>query len=138
MTAFIGHKLQEAVFALLSVDTTLGLKLTGIYDQPPHNAQHPYVSLGDTTVQPADLKDRSGTRVNFDIAVWSGEPSQMQAKELMADVNTILHQSKPVLDGFDLVDVRLINANVVRQYTEAGSLYRGRLTYSALIYGVVP
>lgn len=137
MTAFIGHKLQEAVFALLSADTTLGLKLTGIYDQPPQNAQHPYISFSDTTLQPADLKDRQGTRVNFDIAVWSDEPSQMEAKELMADVNTLLHHSKPVLDGFDLVEVRLINANVVRQFNEAGGLYRGRLTYSALIYGMV-
>lgn len=137
MTAFVGHKLQEAVFSSLSASTTLGLKLTGIYDQPPQDAQYPYVSMGNTTLQPVDLKDRTGTRVNFDITVWSSEPSQMEAKELMADVISVLHQSNPPLDGFDLVGVRLVSANVVRQFTEAGGLYSGRLNYTALVYAEV-
>lgn len=136
MTAFVGHKLQEAVFSLLSADTTLGLKLTGIYDQPPQNTRPPYISMGDTSVQPAEMKDRAGNRISFDIMIWSGEPSQMEAKELMADVNAVLHQSKPPIDGFDLVDMRLVSANVVRQFTEAGGLYRGRMNYSALVFAV--
>ena len=137
MTAFISHKLQEEVFSLLSNDTTLGLKLTGIYDQPPQNAQYPYIAMGDTSIQPADLKDREGTKVSFDIMVWSNESSQMEAKELMADVNAVLHQASPQLSGFDLTDIRLLSAGVVRQYTDIGGLYRGRLNYSALIYGLV-
>ncbi len=136
MTALISHKLQEAVFALLSADTTLGLKVTGIYDQPPQNAQYPYVSMGDTAIQTADLKDRAGTRVSFDIAVWSNEPSQMETKELMADVDAVLHQSSPQVSGFDLLNIRLLSANVVRQYSDIGGLYRGRLNYSALVYGL--
>lgn len=136
MTAFISHKLQEAVFALLSADTTLGLRVTGVYDQPPKNAQYPYVSMGDTAIQTADLKDRAGTRVSFDIVVWSKESSQMETKELMADVDTVLHQSSPQVSGFDLLNIRLLSANVVRQYSDIGGLYRGRLNYSALVYGL--
>ena len=121
---------------LLSADTTIGLKTTGIYDQPPQNAQYPYISMGDTAIQPADLKDRAGTRVSFDIVVWSNEPSQMETKELMADVDMAFHQSSPQLPGFDLLDIRLLSANVVRQYTDIGGLYRGRLNYTALVYSL--
>jgi len=43
----------------------------------------------------------------------------------MVDVNAILHHSKPLIDGFDLVDVRLVSANAVRQFTEAGGFTGG-------------
>lgn len=134
MTALASHKVQEAVFSILDADTTLGLKLTGVYDQPPETAAFPYLSMGDTNVSVTDLKDRSGVRLNFEVSLWSDEPSQMQVKELMADVDAVLHRNNVQVLGFDTLPMRLLNANIVRQYNEAGSLYRGRLSYSVLVY----
>ena len=58
----------------------------------------------------------------------------MQVKELMERVDGVLDKADLSLVGFALVTLRLQNAGVVRQWNEEGSLYRGRLTYNALVY----
>ena len=134
MTAMACHKLQEAVFTALAADADLSATLTGVYDEAPVGASYPYVAMGDTSLRPNDLKDRDGAQISFDITVWSNEPSQMQVKELMAVADAVLHRVDLPIVGHDLVTLRLQNAGIVRQWNEEGSLYRGRLTYSALLY----
>lgn len=134
MTAMAPHRLQEAVFSALQADEDLSFLVSGIYDEAPLEAAYPYVTMGETSLRPNDLKDRDGAQVNFDILVWSNEASQMQVKELMATLDQILDKASLPLVGFDLVTLRLQNASVVRQWNEEGSLYRGRLSYSALVY----
>ena len=134
MTAMASHRLQEAVFEVLSKDETLAAQVAGIYDEPPADAPFPYLAMGDTNVTIQDLKDRDGAQITFDVTLWSDEPSQMQVKELMAHTDAALHHTDLPLVGFDLVYLRLVSAGVVRQWNEQGSLYRGRLSYSALVY----
>ncbi len=136
MTAMASHRLQEAVYTALAADDNLSALLRGVYDEPPVGAAYPYAALGDTNISVNDLKDRDGAQVNFEVTVWSNEPSQMQVKELMAEVDRVLHRADIPLVGFDLVYLRLASAGVVRQWNENGSLYRGRLSYSALIYAL--
>jgi len=136
MTAMACHRLQEAVYTALGADTDLTAVLNGIYDEAPTAAKYPYLAMGDTTVRPSDLKDRDGAQISFDITLWSNEPSQMQVKELMAVADKVLHRADVPIVGHDLVTLRLQSAGVVRQWNEEGSLYRGRLTYSALVYEV--
>lgn len=136
MTALASHKLQEAVFSALSGDETITEQLAGIYDEPPADARYPYLAMGDTNITVQDLKDRDGAQINFDITLWSDEPSQMQVKELMAHTDAVLHDTDLSLNGFDIVYLRLSSAGVIRQWNEQGSLYRGRLSYSALVYAV--
>ena len=134
MTAMASHRLQEAVFAALTEDETLSALLSGIYDEVPVAAKYPYVAMGDTNIRPADLKDINGAQISFDLTIWSNEPSQMQVKELLAATDQVIDKAALQLIGYDLVRLRLQNAGVVRQWSEHGSLYRGRLTYSALVY----
>lgn len=134
MTALAADKLQEAVFSQLKADETLLNKLTGVFDQVPEATQFPYLTFGDTSVSPASLKDCFGSKVNFNISLWSDEQSQMQVKELMADVDAILNRANLQIFGYDLMSLQLVSADVIRQFSEAGALYRGRLTYSALVY----
>ena len=136
MTAMASHRLQEAVYTALSEDTNLQAYVSGVYDEAPLNASYPYVAMGDTTVRPTDLKDRGGANINFDITVWSNDPSQMQVKELLEKVDSALDNAELPLIGYDLITLRLQNAGVVRQWNEEGSLYRGRLTYGALVYAL--
>ncbi len=137
MTALASHKIQEAAFVLLKDDATLGLKLSGVYDQPPEAAVWPYLSMGETSITAADLKDRRGNRLDFEITVWSNQQSQMEVKELMADVDRVLSGVSIQAVGLDTLPVRLLNANVVRQYSQTGSLYRGRLSYSVKYFDVI-
>ncbi len=127
-------KLQEAIFAALQGDAALGYDLTGIYDEAPADARYPYLAMGETSIRSGDLKDTSGAVINFDLMLWSDEASQMQVKELMATTDSALQNTDISLPGYDLVTLRLQSAGTVRQWSEAGSLYRGRLSYSALVY----
>lgn len=134
MSARSGQKLQEAVFSLLSSDGLLAAKLTGVYDQPVENAAYPYLEMGETSLRSADVKDRFGEDIEFEVLVWSADPGQMEVKELMADIDALLHDGDLAVSGFDLIQIRRQNANIVRQYGSAGVLYRGRLRYVARIY----
>jgi len=134
MTISAAVKLQEAIFAALKADAGLGFMLAGLYDEAPANAAYPYLAMGETNLRNTGLKDTSGSTITFDLTVWSSQPSQMQVKELMAAVDTSLEAADITLPGHDLITLRMVSASTVRQWSEAGSLYRGRLSYSALIY----
>ncbi|NVJ71380.1 MAG: DUF3168 domain-containing protein [Alphaproteobacteria bacterium] len=134
MTAFAASQLQQAVFSLLKADGALSGRVTGIYDEPPADARPPYVAFGEGQVADASVKDRAGATIRFDVQVWSGEASQMDAKEIMALVDQVLGGSTPPVPGFDVTEIRLQSATVVRQFSESGSLYRGRLSYSARVF----
>ncbi|WP_286828747.1 MULTISPECIES: DUF3168 domain-containing protein [Kordiimonas] len=134
MTAFAAHQLQQAVFALLAADTGLKARVTGVYDEPLFGARPPYVAFGETQLRDTGVKGRDGVTVSFDVIVWSAEPSQMEAKELMAQVDALLSGASPDVPGHELVDIKLGSASVITQFSEAGSLYRGRLNYSARLF----
>ena len=134
MTALASHKLQEAVYEILATSQTLGLKVTGVFDQPTKEARFPYVAMSETSASASSLKDRLGTSITFAVTVWSDEQSQMEVKELMADVDTVLNDQTPDLVGLDSLNLRLLNANIVRQFNDQGALYRGQLVYMAQLY----
>ena len=134
MEAFAASKLQEAVYTALETDGALKARVNGIYDEPQPGATLPYVSMGDTRLSNDSLKDISGAKIQFDIVAWSNEASQMEAKELMQLIVSAIGESNPALPGFDLLDIRLQNASIVRQFSELGRLYRGTLSYIASVY----
>ncbi|MBL4838429.1 MAG: DUF3168 domain-containing protein [Kordiimonadaceae bacterium] len=131
MTGFAAHKLQEAVFAALAGDGALVSAVLGVYDEPPVNAVMPYVNLADTEIEPNDTKTATGSNIIFQVQVWSGENSQMQAKELMAQIDGILHASNLTITGHELRMMRLVRANCVRHNAQDGSYYQGTLRYKA-------
>lgn len=128
------HKLQEAIFALLQQNETLSLKLAGIYDEPVRDAVYPYVSMGRTTIASRDVKDLSGDMVSFDLLTWSNQPTQMEVKELMADVDDAVRSNLPAVIGSDIIHLNRTGASIDRQFTSLGTLYRGRLSYNVLMY----
>lgn len=134
MTSLVAHTLQEVVYAALSSDAKLSQRVGGIYDQPVTEASFPYIAMGDTNITPGLVKDRTGGRITFEIVIWSKEPSQMETKELMAIADNVFAGGELETLAFDLVQIRLQNASVVRQFNEEGSLYRGRMNYTAVVY----
>jgi hypothetical protein len=134
MTALPAAAMQSAVYDVLVADSDLSARVTGVYDEPPAGARMPYIAFGDTSITNADTKTQGGSTVDFDVSVWSGEASQMEAKEIMAIVDSILHTADLNIVGQDLVYLRLQNAGVVRQFRATGSLYRGRLSYRARLF----
>jgi hypothetical protein len=134
MTALSTAALQSAVYDALVADDNLQNRIAGVYDEPPAGARMPYVAFGDTSITNADTKSHEGAMVDFDVSIWSGEASQMEAKEIMALVDKVLHTADLDIEGQDLIYLRLQNAGVIRQFRSTGSLYRGRLSYRAKLF----
>lgn len=126
--------LQRAVYKALAEDETLSAHLTGVYDEAPVETPYPYLAMGQTSLTGSELKDSRGGTVEFDLDVYSDEPTQMQVKELAIIVETALDSADIELQDHSLVSLRLTRTAFTRLWDEAGSLYRARMGYSALIY----
>ncbi len=127
--------LQQAIFQRLANDETVSALLTGIHDEVPEGAAPPYLTLGETGMEGADLKDIPATVVTFSLFILSDEPGQMQVKDLMAAVDACLGRFVPEFPGAKCGELTLAGAGVTRQVTENGSRYRGRLAYRVKLYG---
>lgn len=134
MSGYAAHKLQEAVYTALSIDTNLTAIVTDVYDEPPSGAIMPYVSMGDTSSMPSDTKTEARSTVTFRIDTWSEEASQMQSKDVMALIDENLHMADLTVDGFDLIYLILVKSQVVRKSDVATPYYEGQMTYKALLY----
>ena len=134
---FMTHKIQEAVFARLVADDRLAARLTGIYDEPPSRARYPYLTMAATRTDDAALKDRAGLTLTFELNLWSDEPSQMESKDLMADVSACLNGFRPQFPDLDVGQLLLKSASVARQSATSGSLYLGKLSFQVQVFAVV-
>lgn len=135
MTALYCDALQEEVFASLTANDDLMNRISAVYDQAPASADFPFITFADTNIQPSNVKQKNGNQVSMAINVWSKEPSQMEAKEIMAAVDTVLNQLQLAPNAqYDSLSVHLGSASVQRQFNEAGPLYVGRLVYNVKLY----
>jgi len=134
MTALAADKLQEAVFAVLTADASLSAAVTAGYDEPPTDAKYPFWSLGGTDMTGVGTKSKDAVTVSFDVDVWSGEESQMQAKELLGLVDAAIKASPPASLDVQILDTVLVTAGVIRQSDETGRFYRGRITYRTQLF----
>lgn len=134
MTALQADRLQMAVFKRLQQDETLSALLSGIHDEVPEGVALPYLTMGETTAEDSALKDLRGSSITFSLFIVSEEPGQMQVKELMAAVDSCLNRWQPELANADAGEMVLTSAGVVRQFSENGSRYRGRMSYRVKIF----
>jgi len=134
MTISASAPLQEAIYAALMADEVLVSALAGIYDQAPADTVYPFLALGETSVTPGNLKDTEGARIEFDVLIYSDEPSQMQVKELMATTERTLSAAEITLTDYDLVSLDLVSAAISDTYVNTGKVFLARLHYSSLIF----
>ena len=128
--AFAAHKLQEGVFAVLSQNTQVMSQITALYDSPDIDGEMPYISFGETGTTPFDTSDSYGSRVTFDLSIWSKTTDQMEAKELMALVYDSLMAADIPVDGFDLHRLNLQSSSINSQSYETHNYTRGALVFS--------
>ena len=135
MTALYCDVLQEQVFSSLTADSDLMNRITAVYDQAPASVGFPFITFSETNIQPSNVKQRNGNQVSMVINVWSKEPSQMEVKEIMAAVDTVLNQLQLAPNAhYEPLEMQLGSASVQRQFNEAGPMYVGRLVYSVKLY----
>lgn len=94
------QKLQEAIHARLSADSTLGALLGGakIYDRPPEGAAIPYITFGATRTFNAGTASEDAREHLLTLHTWSKTGGRKQCMEIMAATETAL-QTLPALSG---------------------------------------
>lgn len=127
---------QAAVYDRLSANIALDNLVTSIYDAPPDTAMLPYISFGQTRSSHNDTKSFRGVVLSFEIIVWSSRPGQMQAKNIMAAVDTCLHQTPLLVEGFDIIGFRLDQSLVEKKPATAKNpaMTQGKMTYRVSLF----
>ncbi|MEM9197010.1 MAG: DUF3168 domain-containing protein [Pseudomonadota bacterium] len=120
MTYALGWPLQQAVYAVLAADSALSaLVADRIYDAAPHagTAADPadvYVTLGEELARPFDTVDCHGSRIDFSIAVHSGDEGYATAKSVAGAIcDALIDAALPLARG-QLVGLRFLQAQAQR------------------------
>ena len=108
--------LQSAIFSLLSGDSTLD-SLVGdnkIFDTvAPQDTAYPYVQIGDDSLSDNSTKDLDGNIHSIVIHTWSRYRGDKEAKEIMARVYDLLHNSSLSVSGASLVNARFDTSDIL-------------------------
>lgn len=130
MTLAVSWELQKAIHAILVADPTLSSLVSGrIFDRPPQDAAFPFITLGDTDVEP-DGPGSEGTAIHrLALTVWSRARGRRETKEIMSAINQVLQDASPPMPNHVLVSLQLERASVA--YASQAEALRGRLVFRA-------
>jgi hypothetical protein len=126
--------LQTAIFAALSAPGVLPAVVGGrLYDEPPQNAQTPYLSLGDCQVLPDKAGCIDGSECYPIIDVWSTYKGYAEAKTIAAAILAKLDDQPENLSvaGFSVVIFEISDYRPMRD--SDGITRRVNLTFRALV-----
>jgi hypothetical protein len=123
--------LQAAVVAALLDDAAVAALVDArVYDAPPRNAAFPYVALGPAGVTDWSTGTEAGAEHALAITVWSRERGKRACHEILAAVETALHDADLTLDGYALVNLRFERSDTRRETD--GITWRGVAHFRAV------
>lgn len=119
--------LRAAVHGALAADAALDALLGGpkIYDEPPHAAVFPYVTLGETRVSDYSTGSEPGEEHQLTLHAWSRQGGHREAHLIAGTLLHALDDAPLTLADHRLINFRFAVADVRREAD-------GR-TYHALI-----
>lgn len=101
---------QKAIYTALNGNITINGspgQNVPVYDHVPQSAVYPYVTLDSEFVNDVDfLASRMDERF-FYLSVWSTYRGQKEVKEIMAEIDRLLHGQKLTLDTGTMVHCRV-------------------------------
>lgn len=130
MTLSASWDLQKAIHAGLVADAGLSSLVGGrIFDRPPQDAAFPFVTLGDTDVEPDRAAGDGAAIHRLAFSVWSRARGRRETKEIMSAIDQTLQDASLALTGHVLVNLQLERASV--SYASEAEALRGRLIFRA-------
>ncbi|AVH57887.1 MULTISPECIES: DUF3168 domain-containing protein [Streptomyces] len=97
--------LQQAVYAKLTGHAPLIALVSGVYDEVPEDAAHPYVTLGSITEDVDDAHNQRGLEASVVLHVWSKYRGFKEAATILAALDTALDRQPLPVAGFKDVSV---------------------------------
>jgi Protein of unknown function (DUF3168) len=79
--------LQDAIYTVLKNGLTIP-----VYDDVKVNTTFPYVTIGEDTAVDDSSKVDSNQEFTVNIHVWSRERGRWQAKQIISDIDDLLHE----------------------------------------------
>lgn len=117
MSGSASWQLQQAVYSALSGNAALAALLGGprIYDDVPHAAAYPFVTMGQTSSSDFGTATEDGEEHILTLHVWSAAGGRSEAQLLMGAVRDVLHNAPLTLSGHTLVNLRQQFADIRRE-----------------------
>ena len=106
-------QLQKTVFDTLDGDSNLQSKVSDVYNFVPQNTAYPYVQVGDDSMADNSTKDLDGNIHSIMIHTWSRYRGDKEAKQIMARVYDLLHNSSLSVSGASLVNARFDTSDIL-------------------------
>ncbi|AWZ00054.1 hypothetical protein RHODOSMS8_00500 [Rhodobiaceae bacterium] len=130
MTLAASWELQKAIHASLVGNASLSSLVSGrVFDRPPQDAAFPFVTLGDTEVEPDGAGSDGAAIHRLALSVWSRARGRREVKEIMSAIDEALQDVSLALTGHVLVNLQLERASV--SYASDAEALRGRLVFRA-------
>lgn len=95
--------IQQAIYQILTADTTLMTKITGVFDQAPQDQAFPYVTIGEATSSPFRTMSRFGEEITITLHIWSQYHGFKESNEILAELNRLLADQDLTVTGYDVV-----------------------------------
>ena len=104
--------MQQAVYGVLSTDTTLAVLGVTIYDHVHPRAEFPYIVIGQDFATPADTDDTLDADHFITIHTWdrieannSGHRGGYRIKQMQQACYAALHRQTLIVDGANFTDI---------------------------------
>jgi hypothetical protein len=109
--------LRAAIHTALSHHAPLLSILGGakIYDEPPHAAAFPYVTLGEARVSDFSAGDEPGEEHQLTLHAWSRQGGHREAHIIAGTLLQALDDAPLAPDGHHLVNLRFSLADIRRE-----------------------
>lgn len=97
--------LQQAVYAKLTGHAPLMALISGVYDEVPEDAAHPYVSLGSITENVDDAHNQRGLEASVVLHIWSKYRGFKEAAGILTELDASLDRQPLTVTGFTDVSI---------------------------------
>lgn len=106
--------IQKAIYQALTNDVTLMAKITGVFDEVPENQDYPYITLGETTINPYNTFGRKGKDTTRTLHIWSDYEGNKEVLEIFSDIERILDNGITLQNG-TLVNIEFEFAETIKE-----------------------
>ena len=132
MSGSAGWQLQQGVYGALSANVPLGTLLGGarIYDDVPHGAAYPFVTMGQTSSTDFGTGTEDGEEHIVTLHVWSSFGGRSEAQLIMGAIRDALHNASLALTGYTLINLRQQFSDIRREAD--GITIHGLVRYRAV------
>jgi hypothetical protein len=118
---------QQAIYGLLSSDSTFMGMITGLLDEPDVNQRFPYVSIGPGTGTPDDLLVETGGSHTAVLDFWDRDAPVSRVKQIMFRATQVIHGQRPSMSGAQVTRCDVEYEEVIRDVDTIHGIMRVRM-----------